>query len=314
MKRWIIGLFCLGLFQSANAFELEDKMYLSEHYLSYTSSFDVSTDDKKLGTLYRRVLSLNTVYDFYDIKNQQIASASSHFFSFGAHLDVYDENKVLLGTVEEQLFNWFPSFDIFSPDGMRLASARMNFWGTTFTLYDGRSDRVLADMSRSFFRIKNNWTINVKNKERIKEKQLDPRLLLTVLAVQGDIEYLEHYRQKLDQNRNSPQARRLTSDNAPVDQVKKLSNKFSDFLKKEAELNNIALPDTKQLNALAIQLDQGFHQQNASITMNQDEETEQFIDYCINVAEASDTAPETQKAIMHLLNKKLSEQEIVIKE
>ena len=309
MKQWLMGLFCLGVFQTGYAFELEEKMYLAEHYMSYTSSFDVSTDQRKLGTLYRRILSLNAVYDFYDYQNQPIASAQSHFFSFGAHLDVYDGNKQLLGTVEEQLLNWFPSFDIYSPDGMLLASARMNFWGTTFTLYDGHSDRVLAEMSRSFFRFRNYWTIQIKNLNRLKEKQFDPKLLLTVLAVQGDIEYLEQYRRRQRENSDyRSQSRRLTAVEAPVSDTNTIPNRYADFLKKEEALNDVVLPDDTQLNALAAQLDQDFRQSIAGITLNQNEEAEQFIQFCLNVATSSDTPPEHQKAILHLLKKKLANQ------
>lgn len=320
MKRWLISLFCVCLFHPVYAFELENKMFLTEHYLSYTTSFDVSTDERKLGTLYRRVLSLNTVYDFYDIKNKLLATAQSHFFSFGAHLDIFDDNKVLLGTVEEKVFTWFPSFDIYSPDGVRLASATMNFWGTTFTLYDGRSTRELAKMSRDFFRLRNSWTIDIQQLDRVKEKQIDARLLLTVLAVQGDIEYLEQYRNRERERSRGrsdpfnlyPQARRLTATEAPqeaiADSRQPLHNKYADFLKKEAELKDIALPDAQQLNGLAEQLDQDFQQQYAGTTLNSAEQTEQFVEYCINVAQSASTTLDTQKAILHLLNKRLAEQ------
>lgn len=69
------------------------------------------------------------------------------------------------------------------------------------------------------------------------------------------------------------------------------------------------MPDDKQLDAIATQLDQNFHEQNAGITMNQAEEAEQFMRFCVNLAESNDTKPEMQKAIMHLLNKKLLEEE-----
>jgi uncharacterized protein YxjI len=291
------------------AFDLEKKMYLAEHYISLISTFDISTDDRKLGTVYRRLLSLTASYDFYDFNNKAIASAESHFFSFGAHLDVYDENKALLGTVEEQLLNWFPSFDIYSPDGTRLIRAKMNFWGTTFTLYDGSSDCVLAEMSRPFFRLRNYWTIHIKNMSRVNERNIDSRLLLTVLVAQGDLEYqrkrVSELLDKLNKKNDDPYNRRLTQSNKPEAIVQALHHKFSDFLKKEEELADITLPDEKQLDAIATQLDQDFHEQNAGITMNQAEEAEQFMRFCVNLAKSNDTRPEMQKAIMHLLNKKL---------
>ena len=314
MKKLLISILSIFLISPAHAFDLEEKMYLAEHYASYTTSYDVSTDEKKLGTLYRRVLSLNTKYDYYNLQNKLLATAESHFFTFGAHLDIFDDNKVLLGTVEEKVFSWFPSFEIFSPDGVRLASATMNFWGTTFTLYDGRSTRVLAEMSRDFFRLRNYWTISIKDKARITERQIDSRLLLTVLAVQGDIEYLEQYRRRERERQARPfnpyptpqaSARRLS---ATQDDVKNMRNKYSDFLKKEKELNDALLPDAKQLDSLAKQLDTDFQQQYAGMELSSNERIERFVDYCIDIAEASGTTPDTQKAILHLLNKRLSDQ------
>ena len=197
---------------------------------------------------------------------------------------------------------------------MRLASASMNFWGTTFTLYDGRSTRVLAEMSRNFFRVRNYWTINIKDRERITERQIDPRLLLTVLAVQGDIEYLEQYRRSERERQERPynpypgpqvSARRLTT---TQDDVKNMRNKYSDFLKKEKELNDGLLQDAKRLDSLAQQLDRDFQQQYAGIELSSNERIERFVDYCIDIAEASGTTPDTKKAILHLLNKRFSEQ------
>lgn len=307
MKHWLLSLLCLLLIKPAYAFDLENKMYLAEHYVSYTTSFDVSTDERKLGTLYRRVLSLNTVYDFYDIHNQIISTAKSHFFSYGAHLDIFAANNELLGTVEEKIFTWFPTFEIFSPEGLRLANAKMNFWGTTFTLYDGRSERVLAVMSRDFFRLRNYWTIEIKDMDRLVERHIDSRLLLTVLAVQGDIEYLENYHLPFNIGNGS---RRLSMADTAKESIAKVNhkirNKYADFLKKEAELNNVDLPNTEQLDKLATQLDQDFEQQYAGTPMSAEEQSERFVEHCMHVAESADSS--TQKAILHLLNKRLSEQ------
>ena len=308
MKHWLLGLLCLFLIKPAYAFELEKRMYLAEHYVSYTSSFDASTDERKLGTLYRRVLSLNTVYDFYDVKNQLISSAKSHFFSFGAHLDVFGSNDELLGTVEEKIFSWFPSFELYSADGLRLATAKMNFWGTTFTLYDGQDQRVLGVMSRPFLRLRNYWTIDLQDIDRLKERQLDARFLLTVLAIQGDLEYLRYYQSPW----NNINSRKLSLGTHEITNRSKekaaIRNKFSDFLNKEAELNSVDLPDSKQMEALATQLDKDFQQQYAGTNLSATELSERFVEYCMNIAQASGTEPSTQKAIIHLLNMKFSEE------
>lgn len=308
MKRWFLGLFTVIAINPVFAFDLAPTMYLEEHLASYTSSFDVSTEDRKLGTLYRRVLSLNTVYDFYDTKNTLLASAHSHFLSLGAHLDVFDNHQILLGTVEEKVFSWFPTFEIYSPDGIRLANATMNFWGTTFTVYDGRSSRVLLEMSRDFFRLRNYWTIHIKDLDRVREKQIDSRLLLTVLAIQGDIEYLEHYLNRNRENRNNNHLS-LSLQSLPnsLKQYEKEHNKFSDFLRQEEELQSTMLPEPAQLNQLAQQLDHAFLEQYPGMPLDPSVQAEEFVYYCNNIIQAADTNPETKKGILHLLNKRFAE-------
>jgi uncharacterized protein YxjI len=303
MKHWFATWILFLILNPVFAFDLEQRMYLSEHYVSYTTSFDVSTDDRKLGTMYRRILSLTTVYDFYDIRNKLIATAQSHFFTYGAHLDIYDENKILLGTVEEKVYNFFPSFNLYAPDGARLANATMNFWGTTFTLYDGLSTYILAEMSRDIFRVRNHWTLNIKDLARVKEKKIDSRLLLTVLAIQGDIEYLERNRQRErrdDRNNNPLPSRGLTA--VQHSQNANIHPNYLNLINKEQNLSGIALPNTQQMEQLSQQLDTGFQQQYAGVNMSDTEKTEQFVHYCTNIAESSDTTRETQKAIWHLLN------------
>ena len=70
MKAMIYGcILWVSLLSASYAFtvdELPNELYLTQHWVSYTTSFDIETKTKKLGTLYRRILSLALTYDFYD--------------------------------------------------------------------------------------------------------------------------------------------------------------------------------------------------------------------------------------------------------
>jgi hypothetical protein len=46
VKKLLISILSIFLISPAHAFDLEEKMYLAEHYASYTTSYDVSTDEK----------------------------------------------------------------------------------------------------------------------------------------------------------------------------------------------------------------------------------------------------------------------------
>ena len=89
------------------------------------------------------------------------------------------------------LFAFFPTFDIYGQDGYtKLAKASMNFSGTTFTIYDPVTEREMATLYRPFG-VKNDWTFNITNRALFNQKGIDSRVLMTVIAFQGDREYWE---------------------------------------------------------------------------------------------------------------------------
>lgn len=271
-------------------------MYLTQHWVSYTTSFDIKTKTSKIGTLYRRNISMLLTYDFYDNSNNLMTSATARLFSLGAHFDVYDTEKALLGTVEENIITFFPSFTLYSPNGAKLARAEMNFWGTSFYIYEGNSNNELAIMSRSYFRVKNDWTIDIKNKDRLKAKNIDPGLFLTVLAFQGDREYWE------EQEDN----KRSLSDQSSNEEVSyELQQKIRSLMA-NPQLNEIELLDPDTLERLAIKLETDYRNQNK----NKENESSQekisvFVNYCLNLIESEQTKPAEKKAILYLLQQRM---------
>ncbi|MCR9191987.1 MAG: hypothetical protein NXI01_04935 [Gammaproteobacteria bacterium] len=329
MNRFItVLMLSLSLVSSAFAFDIEKKMFLSQHIVSYTTSYEISSPDKRLGTIYRRFFSLNTKYDFYDTKKNLISSAHSRFFSFGAHFDIYDDTETnILGTVEEKIFAFFPTFDLYAKDGTRLGQAKMNFWGTDFILYgDVSHTQILAVMSRSFFRWKHDWTIKIRDMERVKAKNIDPRFLMTVLAIQGDQEDLARRRREEEARRRREEetrkhrqgeARRYRQNHndhklqsRQLAQVLPLAQsmqaKIKAFIQQEESIPAAPM-DEDNLDALSRHLDEKYQQLYATSSLSAEAETEQFVDYCLNEARAPGTTPETKKAILDLLQKRINE-------
>ena len=93
-----------------------------------------------------------------------------------------------MGMIKEELFRFFPTFNLYSHDGTRLADACLNFWGTTFTIYDAITEEEIATMSRGLFRLKNDWDIHITNPALFEARKIHPYLFLTALAFQGDRE------------------------------------------------------------------------------------------------------------------------------
>lgn len=314
MKKIIAGLISFlfsGLLYALTIDELPNEMYLSQHWVSYTTSFDIETKTQKIGTLYRRFFSLLMSYDFYNNSNQLLTTAQARFFSVGAHFDVYDAQKNLLGWVEEKIFTFFPTFTIYSPQYTKLASAEMNFWGTTFTIYDPQDRTVMATMWRSFFRIKNDWTIDIKNRSRLKEKNIDPSLLMTVLAFQGDREY---WQQQQNNNTNqhtqvraSAQPSKMPS--MPVQQEAKQLQQLQDKIKTiihDKNLEQVALMDETQLENLANKLETDYQAQ-ASLTPT--DNIDDFVDFCLQAVESDQTTVEEKRAILYLLQLRIGNAE-----
>lgn len=181
--------------------ELPEKFYVTEHWFSWTRTFDIETDFKKLGTVHRKWLSLRLEYDFYDFLENLQARAVKRLFSYGALFDVTDVQDAAIGSVEEHIFSFFETFSMYSPSGDHLATAKLNFWGTQYTMTSPHFSEPIATLSRSFFRLKDNWEANILNQEAFAYGKIDPRLFIVVMAFQTDIDY---WKRQQDHNGSSP--------------------------------------------------------------------------------------------------------------
>lgn len=314
MKRTIAVLLSLFICMSTtSAFangipsQVPDEMYIKEHWFSMTTSYDVETKTQRLGTLYRRFFSLLLTYDFYDPFENKIAYARSKFFSFTAHFDVYSNTEEFLGAADERLFAFFPTFDIYARDGYtKLATASMNFWGTTFTIYDPITNREMAYMSRPFFRLKNDWTFHVSDRALFEHKNIDPRVLLTVIAFQGDREYWEQERRDRDYMRGVANSTDIpaASDVTPAqlnNQIQKI-----DEISKHEGLDNTKVPDEKTVAAVAKELEQEFSAQvSDNSAQTSPEKINDFTDYCLKLVQSNTVSHEKKQAIVYMLKSRL---------
>ena len=312
MKKIFATLFVLFLFINSNNLyadnEVPNEFYITEHWVSLTTSFDIETKTHKLGTLYRKFFSFLLTYEFFDPFDNRIATARSKFFSYTAHFDIYDRNESFLGYAEERIFTFFPTFDIYGRDGStKLARAAMNFWGTTFTIYDPVTDQEMATMHRSFFRVKNDWTISITNRALFERKNIDFRVLMTVLAFQGDRENWEK-----DQNNNLNKKRALMgANNAALVVSDTELNALKDRIttvSQRAGLDKVQKPDEKTLEQIAIELEDNY--KNMQTDTNETTQTAQerlnsFIDYSVRLLESPNMPDAKKKAIVYLLKMRL---------
>ncbi|HHF7373514.1 hypothetical protein [Legionella bozemanae] len=284
--------------------EIPDEMYIKEHWISLTTSYDIETKTRKLGTLYRKFLSLLLTYEFFDPFDNKLAYARSKFFSLTAHFDVYDNYENFIGSADEKLFAFFPTFDIYGQDGYtKLAKASMNFWGTTFTIYDPVTDKEMATLYRPFFRLKNDWTFNITNRALFNQKEIDSRVLMTVIAFQGDREYWESNNQNYLRaiTKKSTQANEVTSE-----QINELLEKITTVSKQEG-LENIGNPAPKIMDAIASELEESYKKLHApdESTQTSKEKLAAFSEYCLSLAQSNALTHKKRKAILFLLKTRL---------
>lgn len=174
---------CLQAYHS-----LPDEFFIVQRFVSLTLALDIKSKDFKMGTVYRKFWSFSTRYDFYDSFDLLQAKAKSQSFSWLHIFDVTDANDQPIGKVEQRFNPLFPTFDLLSASQEKLATAKMNFWGTRYTLKDPVTKGIIATISRSFLRLRDYWTVNITDQELFQSKNIDHRLFITVAAFQTDMD------------------------------------------------------------------------------------------------------------------------------
>lgn len=286
-----------GLLHAFHMDDLPDQMHLTQNKANYTTSFDIETKTKKFGTLYRIALSLPLTYDFYDSKNNLLTSTvRANWFSFGTQFEIYDAHKVKIGSVEEKIFTFFPGFAIYSTDSVQVARGEMNFWGTTFYVYDTLSDRLVAYMTRPFFRLKNAWSIEIKNKKLLKERHINLDLFMTALAFQADREYWGKQRQN-----------NLSTEKKDNNIIVRVNEKIVANMEKYL-LRDIPLMDSTQLETLAARLENDYQNQVQDDFENVDDNCRvyAFVNFCLDFIQSNDVLPVEKKGVLYLLHERMN--------
>lgn len=183
---------------------LPEQFYVRQRWYSWANVFDIETDTLKIGTVTRKLFSWTARYTFNNTQGEIEAEAHRQFFSWGAVFDVIDRQEKRLGKIVEKPYSFFPTFEIISPSGEKLAEARMNFWGTKYVLLAASDHQRIASLSRPFFR-RDEWTIQIDDVSVIGDEKIDPRLFVTLMALQTDMELWSDYERSTSTEQLSPE-------------------------------------------------------------------------------------------------------------
>jgi hypothetical protein len=170
------------------------KFSIIEKMFSWCTRFDVETESEKVGRVRKRLISLGSSFIFEGIDGVLLATTKSQYFSWGTIADVYDGTDKSIGWIEEQIPTWFsPSrYHIFGADKRLAAIARMNFWGTKFTIKDPHDNyREVAIISRPWLRFfRNKWNVQILDPEATSNHRIDLRMLVMTAIYRSDTEHL----------------------------------------------------------------------------------------------------------------------------
>ncbi len=171
----------------ASVFEpMPAKFTITEKPNSWVPTFDISTDQFKLGKLYRNFVNPSLEYEFCDFQDTLLVKARMRWIMKGPEFDFFDANDNLIGIMEERLFTFFPTLDIISPIGERLASAKLNFFGNIYTFSDPMTNQTIATLSRPFMSLRVFWTLELVDDALFSQKGIDPVMFILATSLQTD--------------------------------------------------------------------------------------------------------------------------------
>jgi hypothetical protein len=183
---WLFSLIMPTVSFSQNHLILPNHFNVQETAISLSRNYAIFYKEKNIGSL-KKFQKPYEHYALFDENNQKLTEVTSHVLSQTTYFEILDDKRQKLGMLEEYFHASFPSFNIYLGENkFPAASAKMNFWGTTFSIKDALTHQEIAEMSRPYLRLKNEWTIRIKEPIVLDKKRIDPKLLLSIIALQCD--------------------------------------------------------------------------------------------------------------------------------
>ena len=289
---------CCAMSQSNESINV-NQFNVKQYWMNYSIFYAIKSDNKIVGNLILRTGQLPLMYELLDAQNKRLSRVDYSYLVDHDRFDIYDDNNQLLGATDEYLFKYFPAFYIYQANSSKPAlKAEMNFWGTTFSIYDVQTNKKIAKMSRGFITNSYYWDFKVSNKQVFDAMNIDQKLLMTAVAIQTDpvlYETSHSSLKKASNPLNNPKRAEIAADSKQaLERVKVVQQKLG--LLDISNLNN------ELLEAVTKELDSGFI--NTDLHRNavtEQEKFEAFLQYCLDKVESNDNSDTQKKAIIYLL-------------
>lgn len=163
---------------SVKDIELTNNFIVDQDILSIGSDFHIKSGSNKCGVVEERVFSWGKTFE-YLTNDTLVSRAEQRVISWGVKIDVYDESKNKIGSIEEEILEGLFSIKTIysikdSSDNIVGKSKKLDFFGTDVDIYNDKGDLIVT-MTRPMINIlSDTWTINIKSDE------IDKRILVFI--------------------------------------------------------------------------------------------------------------------------------------
>ena len=180
--------FCLSYAKTYDPVTLPHEMYISERWLSWKPTFDVTGKDSPVAFVEKTKTGHSPVYSLFDDSSMLQATAEVKFFRWGSVVTIFDKNGDKLGSFEEDVFDFRSEISrILNPSNKLVGYAKMNFWGTDLVFSEPDSEHVIASLSRpAYSPFAEYWKFNIYDTSYLANYDVDPLFFALVAVYQTD--------------------------------------------------------------------------------------------------------------------------------
>ena len=135
MKK-IVLLLTIIMVSLSGVAQIPNKFTLNEKMISIGTCFDVSGVN---GVINEKVVSMTASFKLF-IDDKLVCSSRQRYFSYGSKIDIFDAKGLLVGSVEEQVFeslfsSFYTKYNIYDAKGKLIAeSVKHKLMATEFTI------------------------------------------------------------------------------------------------------------------------------------------------------------------------------------
>ena len=172
----------------AKAPELPAQFTIKERVLSFTDTFDIVSDGKKLGVISQKLISLTRSFKYKDADGNLVAEARARVFSWGTHVDVTDNLGNPIGGFKEQVtksfFKVYTAYSILDAQGREIALSEKTDWlGTKIAISDPQGRRIAAIERPWINFFSDHWNAQVYD-----PKAVDSRVMVMIAAYKTSVD------------------------------------------------------------------------------------------------------------------------------